>query len=104
MLISFSYNWMKSDDGVGGREGAFSMVSFWLIEALTRAAKYEKKYLPMAVNMFESMLGMSQQSANRSDGRRGCCVPARGHRRDCLTVETVEQSYVFVVVVHRGAS
>jgi len=29
---------MKSDDGVGGREGAFSMVSFWLIEALTRAA------------------------------------------------------------------
>jgi hypothetical protein len=51
------------------------MVSFWLIEALTRASGkwlnwygrvscrltwivvYEKSYLPMAVNMFESMLG-----------------------------------------------
>lgn len=35
--LVYRYNVAKSDDGVGGREGAFSMVSFWLIEALTRA-------------------------------------------------------------------
>jgi len=35
--LVYRYNTGKFDDGVGGREGAFSMVSFWLIEALTRA-------------------------------------------------------------------
>ena len=34
--LVYRYNWLKSDDGVGGREGAFSMCTFWLVEALTR--------------------------------------------------------------------
>jgi len=37
--------------GVGGREGAFSMCTFWLVEAMTRASVYEPKYLVRAINL-----------------------------------------------------
>jgi GH15 family glucan-1,4-alpha-glucosidase len=57
--LVYRYNWMKSDDGVGGREGAFSMCTFWLVEALTRAGEYEKDYLVRAINTFENILGFS---------------------------------------------
>jgi GH15 family glucan-1,4-alpha-glucosidase len=39
-------------DGISGREGAFSICSFWLAEALTRAGRIEEARL-----MFEKMLG-----------------------------------------------
>jgi GH15 family glucan-1,4-alpha-glucosidase len=39
-------------DGISGREGAFSICSFWLVEALTRAGGVEEARL-----MFEKMLG-----------------------------------------------
>ncbi|KAJ0330508.1 hypothetical protein COL5a_003572 [Colletotrichum fioriniae] len=53
------YDTDLSDDGVGGREGAFSMCTFWLVEAMTRASVYEPKYLVRAVNLFENMLSFS---------------------------------------------
>ena len=39
-------------DGLSGREGAFSICSFWMVEALTRAGRIEEARL-----MFEKMLG-----------------------------------------------
>ncbi|KAK5135740.1 hypothetical protein LTR08_004726 [Meristemomyces frigidus] len=51
------YNTTLSNDGVGGGEGAFSMCTFWLVEALTRAGAYDHKYLEQAVTLFESTLG-----------------------------------------------
>jgi GH15 family glucan-1,4-alpha-glucosidase len=39
-------------DGIAGREGAFSICSFWLVEALTRAGQIEEARL-----LFEKMLG-----------------------------------------------
>ncbi|KAF7956657.1 hypothetical protein EAE96_003991 [Botrytis aclada] len=54
--LVFRYNTSTSEDGVGGREGAFSMCTFWLVEALTRAGVYDRKYLAKAVNIFENML------------------------------------------------
>ncbi|EUC51290.1 glycoside hydrolase family 15 protein [Bipolaris oryzae ATCC 44560] len=54
--LVFRYNHALSDDGVGGQEGSFSMCTFWLVEALTRAGAYDDKYLLQAVTMFESML------------------------------------------------
>ena len=53
------YDTELSQDGVGGREGAFSMCTFWLVEAMTRAGVYDAKYLVRAVNLFENMLGFS---------------------------------------------
>lgn len=37
-------------------EGSFSMCTFWLVEALTRAGKYDKRRLSRALIMFEQML------------------------------------------------
>jgi GH15 family glucan-1,4-alpha-glucosidase len=39
-------------DGIPGREGAFSICSFWLVEALTRSGRVEEARL-----LFEKMLG-----------------------------------------------
>ncbi|KAL8295326.1 hypothetical protein RB598_005738 [Gaeumannomyces tritici] len=60
--LVYRYNTELSDDGksgVGGREGAFSMCTFWLVEAMTRAGVYEPKYLVRAINLFENMLSFS---------------------------------------------
>lgn len=57
--LVYRYNAEISDDGVGGKEGAFSMCTFWLVEAMTRASVYEPKYRVRAVNLFENMLGFS---------------------------------------------
>ncbi|KAN0068125.1 Six-hairpin glycosidase-like protein [Elaphomyces granulatus] len=37
----FRYDHSKAHDGIGGREGAFIMVTFWVIEAMIRASKYD---------------------------------------------------------------
>ncbi|KAI9824881.1 MAG: hypothetical protein M1832_001486 [Thelocarpon impressellum] len=57
--LVYRYNTLLSDDGVGGREGSFSMCTFWLVEALTRAGAYDKKYLVRATTMFENLLSFS---------------------------------------------
>ncbi|KAF5023590.1 hypothetical protein F66182_4348 [Fusarium sp. NRRL 66182] len=57
--LVYRYDTTLSNDGVGGHEGAFSMCTFWLVEAMTRAAVYEPKYLVRAINLFENMLGFS---------------------------------------------
>ncbi|CAI6095512.1 unnamed protein product [Clonostachys chloroleuca] len=53
------YDTELSEDGVGGKEGAFSMCTFWLVEAMIRASVYEPKYRIRAINLFENMLGFS---------------------------------------------
>jgi GH15 family glucan-1,4-alpha-glucosidase len=35
------------------------MCTFWLVEALTRAGVYDKKYLARATSIFENMLSFS---------------------------------------------
>ncbi|KAJ4414182.1 hypothetical protein N0V82_008084 [Gnomoniopsis sp. IMI 355080] len=57
--LVYRYDTELSNDGVGGREGAFSMCTFWLVEAITRASLYDSKYLPRAINLFENMLSFS---------------------------------------------
>ena len=38
--LVYRYDTDKADDGVGGREGTFSMCTFWLVEALTRVSDH----------------------------------------------------------------
>lgn len=47
--------------GVGGREGTFVMCTLWLIEALVRAGKYDRKYLELATSMFETVSEFSNE-------------------------------------------
>ena len=83
--LVYRYNTERSEDGVGGKEGAFSMCTFWLVEALTRAGVYEKKYLSRAVNIFENMLsfgnhlGMFSEEIARSGEQLGNTPQAFSH-------------------------
>jgi len=76
---------MLISPGVGGREGAFSMCTFWLVEALTRAGIYDSKYLVRAVNIFENMLsfsnhlGMFSEEISRSGEQLGNTPQAFSH-------------------------
>ena len=53
----YRYNVEETKDGLKGEEGTFSMCTFWLVEALTRAGKTDPKKLDQARLMFEQMLG-----------------------------------------------
>jgi len=50
--LVYRYDLEKSADGLAGEEGTFSLCTFWLVEALTRAGRVDEARL-----MFEQMLG-----------------------------------------------
>ena len=66
-------------DGVAGREGAFSVCSFWLAEALTRAGRVEEARL-----MFEKMLGYANHVGLYAE-EIGHCGEALGNFPQALT-------------------
>jgi pentatricopeptide repeat protein len=49
--LVYRYNVEQTDDGLPGEEGTFSICTFWLVEALTRAGRVEEARL-----IFEKML------------------------------------------------
>ncbi|MBA3702519.1 MAG: glycoside hydrolase family 15 protein, partial [Rubrobacteraceae bacterium] len=50
--LVYRYDIEKSADGLAGEEGTFSLCTFWLVEALTRAGRLDEARL-----IFEQMLG-----------------------------------------------
>jgi GH15 family glucan-1,4-alpha-glucosidase len=58
--LVYRYDVSKTDDGFeGSDEGTFNMCTFWLIEALTRAGRTDKKRLLESQLMFEQMMTYS---------------------------------------------
>ncbi|CEQ40217.1 SPOSA6832_01813, partial [Sporobolomyces salmonicolor] len=56
--LVYRYDTAKVDDGTGGgEEGAFSMCSLWLVEALARAGRFDKSLLSSAVVILEDFIG-----------------------------------------------
>jgi len=55
--LVYRYNLRETIDGLKGEEGTFNICTFWLVEALTRAGRVDKKRLDDARLMFERMLG-----------------------------------------------
>ena len=55
--LVYRYDPERPADGLTGREGTFNMCSFWLVEALTRAGRGDKRKLEEARLLFEQMLG-----------------------------------------------
>lgn len=55
--LVYRYHPEEAPDGLEGDEGTFNMCTFWLVEALTRAAPADLAYLEDARLMFEQMLG-----------------------------------------------
>jgi GH15 family glucan-1,4-alpha-glucosidase len=54
--LVYRYNLRETRDGLSGEEGTFNMVTFWLVEALTRAGQVHREYLDEAQLIFEKML------------------------------------------------
>ena len=55
--LVYRYNVEETPDGLVGREGTFNMCTFWLVEALTRAGRFDRERLAEARLIFERMLG-----------------------------------------------
>lgn len=55
--LVYRYDAETRDDGLVGAEGTFNMCTFWLVEALTRAGRSNRRMLEMARLLFERMLG-----------------------------------------------
>jgi GH15 family glucan-1,4-alpha-glucosidase len=55
--LVYRYDPERTEDGLIGREGTFNMCSFWLVEAMTRAGRSDRKRLDDARLLFERMLG-----------------------------------------------
>ncbi len=57
--LVYRYNTIETADGLSGEEGTFNICTFWLVEALTRAGRFEPARLEDARLMFERMLGFA---------------------------------------------
>jgi GH15 family glucan-1,4-alpha-glucosidase len=57
--LVFRYNVDTGADGLRGEEGTFNICTFWLVEALTRAGRYDRARLEQARLIFERMLGFA---------------------------------------------
>jgi GH15 family glucan-1,4-alpha-glucosidase len=55
--LVYRYNTQQFYDGLAGEEGTFNMCTFWLVEALTRAGRTDRRRLDQARLIFEKMLG-----------------------------------------------
>ena len=55
--LVYRYNVEDTADGFTGEEGTFNLCTFWLVEALTRAGRTDRRMLHRARLMFEEMLG-----------------------------------------------
>lgn len=55
--LVFRYDVEHGIDGLHGAEGTFNMCTFWLVEAMTRAGRGDRRYLDRARLLFERMLG-----------------------------------------------
>jgi GH15 family glucan-1,4-alpha-glucosidase len=55
--LVYRYDPREAPDGLPGTEGTFNMCSFWLVEALTRAGRTDRRRLEESRLLFEEMLG-----------------------------------------------
>ena len=55
--LVYRYDPKNANDDFSGEEGSFNMCSFWLVEALTRAGRFDRKRLDTARLVFEQMHG-----------------------------------------------
>jgi GH15 family glucan-1,4-alpha-glucosidase len=57
--LVYRYNVEKTADGLRGEEGTFNICTFWLVDALARAGRFDRRRLEEARLMFERMLGFA---------------------------------------------
>jgi GH15 family glucan-1,4-alpha-glucosidase len=74
--LVYRYNIEEEADGLSGDEGTFNICTFWLVEALTRAGRHDRRRLEHARLIFERMLGFANHV--------GLYAEETGHRGEAL--------------------
>lgn len=71
--LVYRYNVAHAPDGLDGEEGTFNICTFWLVEALARAGRFDHTRLETARLIFERMLGFANHVGLYAEetGRRG---------------------------------
>ena len=80
----YRYNLEESADGLSGEEGSFNMCSFWLVEAMTRAGRFDHNRLEKARLIFEQMLSYSNHLGLYAE-ETGPCGEALGNFPQAFT-------------------
>ncbi len=76
--LAYRYSPEAGIDGLKGDEGTFNMCTFWLVEALTRAGRIDKRRLDQAVLIFEKMLSYANHLGLFAE-ETGACGEALGN-------------------------
>lgn len=82
--LVYRYHAKAGVDGLEGDEGTFNMCTFWLVEALTRAGRTDRRKLDEARLMFERMLGYANHLGLYGE-EIGPCGEALGNFPQALT-------------------
>ena len=82
--LVYRYDSGTGEDGLAGEEGSFTICSFWLVEALTRAGRVDRAKLREARLLFERMLGHANHLGLYSE-EIGPCGDALGNFPQAFT-------------------
>ena len=82
--LVYRYNIEEAGDGLRGQEGTFNICTFWLVEALTRAGRRDRKRLDEARLIFEQMLGYANHVGLYAE-ETGPCGEALGNFPQAFT-------------------
>lgn len=82
--LVYRYDVGRSPDGVDGMEGTFNMCTLWLVEALSRAGRSDRKKLDEARLLFERMLGYANHVGLYAE-QTGIAGEALGNYPQALT-------------------
>lgn len=82
--LVYRYNIERTADGLEGDEGSFNICTFWLVEALTRAGRVDRRRLEQARLMFEKMLAFANHLGLYAE-ETGRCGEALGNFPQAFT-------------------
>jgi len=70
--LVYRYDVHQTPDGLAGDEGTFNICTFWLVEAMTRAARVQPWRLEEARLLFEKMLGFGNHLGLYAEETSSC--------------------------------
>ena len=82
--LAYRYNPGTGVDGLKGDEGTFNMCTFWLVEALTRAGRVDRRRLDQAVLVFDKMLSYANHLGLYAE-ETGPCAESLGNFPQAFT-------------------
>lgn len=82
--LVYRYNLRETADGLPEDEGTFNMCTFWLVEAMTRAGRLNRRHVDEARLIFEKMLGYANHLGLYAE-ETGPCGEALGNFPQAFT-------------------